>query len=81
MEKVQCPACNGQGTTEVNILTGYVSHEMAMDTCDMNYEGEPIYEKVEIPCAYCEGTGLMDEDEAERCRHPIVISTDEDIPF
>lgn len=65
MSEVVCPHCEGQGSFREAVVAGFVSHEMAMDACDMAYEGQPIYQDVDLVCNLCNGSGTVTEDEAE----------------
>jgi len=76
----KCPACCGNGFYRMKIISGYVSRDMASDAGDADYEGQPIYETVDIECSYCDGSGEMESEEANRYRHPLTTSN-HGLPF
>jgi DnaJ-class molecular chaperone len=63
---VACPVCNGQGGYKEEVIAGYASREMAIDACDMAYEGQPVYEEVEVECNFCYGSGEVSDEESKK---------------
>jgi DnaJ-class molecular chaperone len=60
--KMICHNCGGVGEVYWTDIVGYITHDMAMDACDMNYEGQPMYGEVHSECPVCNGTGHVYED-------------------
>lgn len=61
--EIVCPECGGIGEVFWVDICGYVSHEMAMDACDMSYEGQPIYGEVHDTCSKCGGEGYINNEQ------------------
>jgi len=55
-QQITCPWCGGYG-----FQVHYVSHEMALDACEPQMEGQEVHEQ----CGRCNGDGWLLKDESE----------------
>ena len=84
---ITCPKCKGECAFSTEEITGYITHEMAMDAEDLRYENQPVTSRVDYPCDLCEGTGEISEEKNNDYLAMLAINEiekdcfDDDIPF
>lgn len=65
MKKFKCPNCGGTGTISREVVVGEITHEMAIDAGDINFEGQLVTEIEESQCPTCDGMEKIDKEEMD----------------
>jgi len=63
---ITCPKCKGECAFSTEEITGYITHEMAMDAEDLTYEGM-LYQEEEPIWGVCPCCGGYDYDNCSNC--------------